>query len=175
MRMETSRPKAKAYKFDNFVLDVGNRELLRDSVPVALSGKAFDMLVALVEGRGQLISKDELFSRVWPNQIVEESNLTVQVSAIRKVLGDRSGSPRYLVTIPGHGYKFIGSIADFHVEEEETVIEHHSLSRVTIETEGMVSDAIDRFVLTHPEQIIARRESLLPTQSEQHRSLRVSF
>ena len=57
-----------------------------------LPAKAFDMLVVLVENRGRLIGKDELFNRVWPDQIVEESNLTCQISAIRKALGERRES-----------------------------------------------------------------------------------
>ncbi|HKE55708.1 MAG TPA: winged helix-turn-helix domain-containing protein [Pyrinomonadaceae bacterium] len=160
--MQTSRPKA--YQFDNFILDVGNRELLRDSEAVPLPAKAFDMLVTLVEGGGRLISKDDLFRRVWPDQIVEESNLTVQVSAIRKALGDRTNSPQYLVTVPGHGYKFIGKVTNLNVAAEETVIEQHSVSRVTIET----GDAIDKLVLTNPDQIKERYESLTPALSKQN-------
>jgi TolB-like protein/Flp pilus assembly protein TadD len=89
---------------------VRNRELLRDGTPVALPSKAFDMLVVLLESGGSLVGKDDLFSRVWPDQIVEESNLTVQVSAIRKALGERKGNPHYIVTIPGHGYRFTGNL-----------------------------------------------------------------
>lgn len=124
------------YGFDNYRLDVRNRELLRDGKPVALPGKAFDMLVLLVENRGRLIQKDELFSRVWPDQIVEESNLTVQVSAIRKALGERKEHTNYILTVPGHGYRFTGNLISLDAEEEEVVIERHAISRLTVETES---------------------------------------
>jgi DNA-binding winged helix-turn-helix (wHTH) protein/TolB-like protein/Flp pilus assembly protein TadD len=127
--------KQQIYRFDNFRLDVRNRELLCDGRPVTLPAKAFDMLVVLIENGGRLIEKDELFNRVWPNQIVEESNLTVQVSAIRKALGERKENPHYIATVPGHGYRFIGQVLSLDEEEEEVTIERHLLSRVTVETE----------------------------------------
>src|SRR5258705_6901704 len=105
------------YGFDDFRLDVANRELLRDGRPVALPAKAFDMLVVLVENGGRLVGKDELFNRVWPDQIVEESNLAVHVSAIRKALGEKKDHLRYLVTVPGHGYRFTGNA--LRLDEEE--------------------------------------------------------
>jgi adenylate cyclase len=105
-----SQQKRQIYEFDNFRLDVPNRELLRDGTPVALPAKAFDMLVVLIESGGRLVVKDDLFSRVWPDQIVEESNLTVQVSAIRKALGERKEKPHYITTVAGHGYRFTGNV-----------------------------------------------------------------
>ena len=105
-----SEQKQQIFEFDNFRLDPMNRTLLRDGSPVALPAKAFDILAALVESGGRLVGKDELFSRVWPDQIVEESNLTVHISAIRKALGDRKDNPHYLVTVSGHGYRFTGSL-----------------------------------------------------------------
>ena len=128
--------KQQIYAFDNFRLDVANRELRHDDQPVALHAKAFDMLVVLVENGGRLVQKDDLFSRVWPDQIVEESNLTVQISAIRKALGERKENPHYIATVPGHGYRFTGNLISVDAEEEELVIERHSMSRLAIETES---------------------------------------
>ena len=105
-----SEQNRRIYGFDNFRLDVPNRTLLRDGAPVSLQAKAFDMLVVLIENGGQLTGKDELFSRVWPDQTVEESNLTVQVSAIRRALGDNKDNPHYIITVPGHGYRFAGTV-----------------------------------------------------------------
>ncbi|MFL6230335.1 MAG: winged helix-turn-helix domain-containing protein [Pyrinomonadaceae bacterium] len=127
--------KQQIYGFDDFRLDVPNRQLLRDGRSVPLPAKAFDMLVVLIENTGRLLSKDELFSRVWPDQIVEESNLTVQVSAIRRALGERRDRPRYVLTVPGHGYRFAGELLRPDAEEEELLIEHHTVTRVTVETE----------------------------------------
>ena len=130
--------KQQIYAFDNFRLDVANRELRHYDQPVALHAKAFDMLVVLVENGGRLVQKDDLFSRVWPDQIVEESNLTVQISAIRKALGERKENPHYIATVPGHGYRFTGNLISVDAEEEELVIERHSMSRLAIETESAV-------------------------------------
>ena len=131
-----SEQKQQIYEFDNFRLDVSNRELLRDGSAVALPGKAFDMLVVLIENGGRLVGKDDLFSRVWPNQIVEESNLTVQVSAIRKALGERKENPHYIATVSGHGYRFTGNLISLDEDEQEVVIERHSISRMAIESES---------------------------------------
>jgi DNA-binding winged helix-turn-helix (wHTH) protein/TolB-like protein/Tfp pilus assembly protein PilF len=143
-----SEQKQQIYEFDNFRLDVSNRELLRDGATVSLPAKAFDMLVVLIESGGRLIGKDELFSRVWPDQIVEESNLTVQVSAIRKALGEHRDNPRYIVTVPGHGYRFTVNVFSVDEEEEEVVIERHSKSGVVIESsqehEGVSENGFSR-------------------------------
>jgi DNA-binding winged helix-turn-helix (wHTH) protein/TolB-like protein/Flp pilus assembly protein TadD len=125
--------KQQVYAFDNFRLDVSNRELRHDDRPVAMSAKAFDMLVVLVENCGRLVDKEELFSRVWGDQIVEESNLTVQVSAIRRALGDRKDKPRYIATVSGHGYRFTGNVISLVEEEDEVVIEHRTSSRLTVD------------------------------------------
>lgn len=80
------------------------RRLLAGEVPVPLGSRAFDLLLALVEARGELVTKDELLRRVWPGTVVEENNLQVQVSALRKALGDEAG--RLIATVPGRGYRF---------------------------------------------------------------------
>ena len=80
------------FRFGDFVLVPGERLLLRDGKPLALTGKAFDLLVTLVRQAGHLLTKDELLSAVWPNVVVEEVNLSVNVSALRKVLGTASGA-----------------------------------------------------------------------------------
>jgi len=69
--------------------------------PAALGGRAFDLLLALIEHRDRVVPKTELFDRVWPGLVVEENNLQVQISALRKLLG-----PAVIVTIPGRGYRF---------------------------------------------------------------------
>ena len=75
-----------------------------------LTPKAFDILLALIEHRGDVLDKDQLMQRVWPDQAIEEGNLTVNVSALRKALGERAGEHRYVVTIPGRGYKFAAPV-----------------------------------------------------------------
>ncbi len=88
-------------RFGSFELLPDDRRLLADGAPVALGARAFDLLVALVARAGQLVSKNDLLELVWPGLVVEENNLQVQVSALRKLLG-----PSALATIPGRGYRF---------------------------------------------------------------------
>ena len=75
------------WRFGAFELAVDERRLLADGRPVPLGGRAFDLLCVLAEHADRVVSKDELFARVWPGLVVEDNNLTVQVSALRRVLG----------------------------------------------------------------------------------------
>ena len=135
-----SRQKRRIYEFDNFRLDVGERQLLRDGKPVVLSAKAFDLLLVLVEHNGHLIGKDELYNRVWRDQTVEESNLTVQMSAIRKALGDRGGKRQYIGTVIGSGYRFTADVREVDsLSDEELIIESEMVERVIIEKEEEIA------------------------------------
>ena len=100
----------KVFAFDEFVIDAHKGLLTRKGATVPLKSRAFDLLLLLVERRGEVISKNELLETIWENQFVEENNLTVQMSALRKALGEARDSPRFLITVPGKGYKFIGDV-----------------------------------------------------------------
>jgi DNA-binding winged helix-turn-helix (wHTH) protein/Tol biopolymer transport system component len=132
--MAMSKSKPLVYEFDNFRLDAAQRRLLRDGEPVTLSSKAFDLLLMLVENSGRLVEKEELYQRVWADQIVEESNLTVQMSAIRKALGESRQRQQYISTVTGRGYRFVAGVTGL-IEDHEVVIETRTLSRTVIETE----------------------------------------
>jgi predicted ATPase/DNA-binding winged helix-turn-helix (wHTH) protein len=93
--------------FGAFRLVPAARTLTRNGSPVQLGGRALDILIALIERAGQLVSKAELFAAVWPKIFVEESNLRVQLSALRKALGDDRSGTRFIVSIPGRGYMFV--------------------------------------------------------------------
>jgi DNA-binding winged helix-turn-helix (wHTH) protein/TolB-like protein len=104
------------FAFGPYVLDRPRRRLLRDGAPVALTPKSFDLLALLVEYQGQVVPKETLMSRLWPDTAVEESNLAFQISALRKALGEG----RYIVTLPGRGYQFAGATSvETYVEKEE--------------------------------------------------------
>jgi DNA-binding winged helix-turn-helix (wHTH) protein/Tol biopolymer transport system component len=126
------------YKFEEFELDPAKRALLKNGRTVSLNPKAFDLLVHLVERQNEIISKDDLIERVWGGQFVEENNITVQISALRKVLGDSAKSAKFLKTIPGKGYKFIAAVENEN--NEEIVFEKYSISKVVLEEEETLTD-----------------------------------
>src|SRR6516164_6197100 len=82
------------------------REVFADGRPIELGGRAFDVLVALIEANGAIVGKDELMNRVWPGRIVEEGNLRAQIRALRIALAD----PDLIRTVAGRGYQFTGEI-----------------------------------------------------------------
>jgi DNA-binding winged helix-turn-helix (wHTH) protein/TolB-like protein/Flp pilus assembly protein TadD len=107
------------YRFGGFVLVPAERLLLWNAAAVALTGKAFDLLVALVRQAGHLLTKDELLAAVWPQVVVEEVNLSVNISALRKVLATAPGGERWIENVPRQGYRFVaavevGDMATFH-------------------------------------------------------------
>ena len=94
-------------EFDHFGIVPHRRELLADGQPIKLGGRAFDMLMALIDARGEVVSKDALMARVWPGRIVAEKNLHTQISALRTALGVE----RELIhTVAGRGYQFTGEV-----------------------------------------------------------------
>jgi DNA-binding winged helix-turn-helix (wHTH) protein/Tol biopolymer transport system component len=119
-------------RFAEFELDPAHRLLRREGSPLPLNAKAFDLLVFLAENAGRVVSKDEILDAVWENRFVEEANLKVQISALRKALGERKNENRLLVTIPGKGYKFV---ADIQNGNGELIIEKHQFSRLVVEEE----------------------------------------
>ena len=103
-------PSERAVAFGTFRLLLARRLLLQGDEPVRLGSRALEILIALVERPGELVTKTELMARVWPSTFVEEGNLKVQVAGLRRALGDRRGSDRHLVTIPGRGYRFVAPV-----------------------------------------------------------------
>jgi adenylate cyclase len=97
--------------FGRFRLHLGRRELLRDGKPVRLHPRALDILSALAAAKGEVLSKDALMARLWPGRVVEDGNLHVHVSALRKALDEHSEGHSYIVTVPGRGYRLAGLAA----------------------------------------------------------------
>ncbi len=96
--------------FGPYRLLAAQRLLLERDQPVRLGSRAFDILVALVERAGEVVGKEQLIARAWPQTFVEESNLKIQVSALRRALGDGQGGNRYVITVPGRGYNFVAPV-----------------------------------------------------------------
>lgn len=101
-----------AYEFGEYRLEVAERLLLRHGQAIPLQPKIFDLLLVLVEHRNHLLEKDQLLHAVWPDAIVEEANLSNNISILRKTLGDSPNEHRYIETVPKYGYRFIAPVAE---------------------------------------------------------------
>jgi DNA-binding winged helix-turn-helix (wHTH) protein/TolB-like protein len=105
-----AQPDSHSYEFGRFRLKTAERILLREGELVPLTPKVFDILITLVENRGQVVAKDDLMKRVWPSTYVEEGNLTQNISLLRKALGESPGGVQFIETVPRRGYRFVGDI-----------------------------------------------------------------
>jgi DNA-binding winged helix-turn-helix (wHTH) protein/TolB-like protein/Flp pilus assembly protein TadD len=150
---------AKRFRFSEFELDVSKRLLLRDGEPVSLNPKTLELLFVLIESRGEIVTKDELLEKVWPDQIIEEGNLKVHVSALRKAFGQIGNDHRFIVTVPGRGYSFVADLEN--PANEEMVVETHRYSTiVTEESESVEDDGRDLIALpAHP--VVTQKRSAI--------------
>ena len=120
-------PNSQIYKFGDFQIDVGRRLLFKgQNENLTLTPKVFDTLLYLLERRGEVVEKDELLSAVWPDTVVEENNLSQNISVLRRTLGEKKAEHRFIVTIPGRGYKFVAEAREIvpesnRVDEQPTV------------------------------------------------------
>jgi eukaryotic-like serine/threonine-protein kinase len=120
------------YEFGPFRVDPDKRLLLRDNQPVPLQPKAFETLLVLLQNSETVVLKDELMKSVWPGTFVEESNLAQNIFVLRKTLGEGSGENRYIVTVPGRGYRFSEKVR-FVPQQDDLVLQSHSITRVVID------------------------------------------
>jgi TolB-like protein/Tfp pilus assembly protein PilF len=105
------------YEFGPFCIDAAKRVLLRGGAIVPLTRKAFDTLLVLVENRGEVLEKEELMKRVWPDSFVEENNLNQSISALRKALGETAAAQNYIATVSKRGYRFIAEVKEYFEED----------------------------------------------------------
>ena len=103
------------FRFERFLLDVSDRQLRRDGAPVELNGRYLDALALLVREQGRLVSKERFHDEVWRGVPVTDEALTQCIRTLRRQLGDDAGRPRFIETVPKHGYRFIAA-----VERDET-------------------------------------------------------
>jgi TolB-like protein/DNA-binding winged helix-turn-helix (wHTH) protein len=123
----------KGFCFGEFELDRERRLLLKRGEAVNLNPKTFDLLLALVENHGQMLTKNDLLDKVWENQFVEENNLTVHVAALRKALGETKNDHRFIVTVPGKGYRFVAELNE--PTNGEIVVESRKIERIIVDEE----------------------------------------
>src|SRR5262245_57516574 len=119
------------YEFGPFRMDTERYLLIRDEQCIPLSPKVFETLLFLVQNRGRAARKDEILKSVWPDTFVEESNLAQNIFLLRKALGEEKNEHRYIVTVPGVGYRFVASVR-----------EHTGSSQISSETSNRVINSI---------------------------------
>ncbi|MGH7783876.1 MAG: winged helix-turn-helix domain-containing protein, partial [Candidatus Binatia bacterium] len=117
-------------EFGKFRLDVGRKLLWLGPEPVPLPLKAVDLLCVLVERRGEVVSKSEIWHEVWNDAFIEETNLTHNIYTLRKTFKDL-GEPDLIKTVPRRGYRFTGTVHE--IPDGEIVLERHALTRTSIE------------------------------------------
>ncbi len=128
------------YDFGAFRIDARERLLLRNGEPVPLPPKVYDTLLVLVENNGHAIGKEELMKAVWPDTFVEDANLTVNISMLRKALGEGTSQHQYIETLPRRGYRFVSAVTRVNPEATEVFSETRGHNQAVIEDEG-VSEA----------------------------------
>src|SRR5262245_33861414 len=111
------QPAKQFYEFGPFRLDPVERVLYREGEVTPLTAKIFDILLVFVQNSGRTLEKEEMMRQVWPDQFVEEGNLTRNVSTLRKALGESPDGRRYIVTIPGRGYRFVADVRETQAED----------------------------------------------------------
>jgi DNA-binding winged helix-turn-helix (wHTH) protein len=150
----SNQPRMQALRFGRFRLVLHSRELLADGVPLSIGNRALDVLFALIEAQGELVTKDELLSRVWPDTTVEENNLQFQVSTLRKAFGEDRDVIR---TVSGRGYRFVAEIT------AECRSSHLAVENDTLDGQAAVIDHVrdlsDPGNLAEPTSDIVGRET----------------
>lgn len=114
-----NRNSKRIYEFGPFQLEPANRRLLKEGQPIPLKPKVFSLLVVLVESGKDVVSKDELMNKVWPDTHVQEDNLTQSISVLRKALGNDLQGNQYIETVPKLGYRFAADVEEVKLDKNE--------------------------------------------------------
>jgi DNA-binding winged helix-turn-helix (wHTH) protein len=151
------------YEFGPFRLDTEKHRLLRDGELVHLSPKSAEALVVMVQNAGKLLEREELMRAVWADTFVEDANLTVAISHLRRALGQKGETAEYIETIPRVGYRFVAEVREVAEQPKPLIVEKRTLSQTVIEeefihdeahapekTEAMVAQQVARRGLTVP-------------------------
>ena len=156
MKQLTEKTGSSVYEFGSFRLDSTERRLFCDGRPLHLQPKAFDTLLVLVQHSGHLLTKDELLNLVWREEtFIEENNLTQQIYALRKVLGQKSNGQDYIETVPRQGYRFTNDVREIFETENGLVIKSREQYRFLIKEETTIEESevknkVMSFVWTRP-------------------------
>jgi TolB-like protein len=161
--------------FGRFCLDLAQGGLLRDGKPVPLGNRALEILIVLASAKGKIVTKDELMARVWPGPVVEENNIQVHVSALRKALDDGNTTGSCVITVPGRGYRLVGTPSPALVDQTAAepvpeVAEQPSIAVLPFEnmsddpdqdhfTDGIVEDILTGLSRVQWLSVVARNSS----------------
>ena len=143
---ESGRPVKEIYEFGPFRVDPARETLLRAGEPVPLTPKTFQILLVLLRNSREVVTKDDLMKNVWPDTFVEEANLSRNIFMLRKALGETAHDHRYIVTVPGRGYRLAESVNLIPEQDFSLVAASHSVVQVRVkETKpwwGVVAAAV---------------------------------
>jgi eukaryotic-like serine/threonine-protein kinase len=120
------------YAFGVFRLDPAERVFTRGSERIPLAPKAFDTLLILVQHHGHVLTKDELIKTLWPDAIVEENNLTQQISQLRRALGEGGDASEYIETVPRLGYRFLSEVREIGGDEGDVIVSKRAQTRIVL-------------------------------------------
>ena len=149
-------PPAHIYEFGDFRLDAEKRLLWREDEPVPLTSRVFETLLYMVEHHDTVLDKERLMEAVWPDSIVEENNLTQNISTLRRVFGETPGSHRFIVTVPGRGYRFVANV---RLREADADLEPQRIAETAIESAEAETERVAS--VSQPDHPVASR-SLKP-------------
>jgi len=133
---------SRIYEFKGFRLEAGQRRLLFQGQPVPVKPKILDLLLFLVEMRGQLVVKEDLMREIWPDSIVEENNITVSMSILRKTLGDDQLTHQFIETVPRRGYRFLAEVTEVTPEQPPASAPRRPETQTEIQEETIDSLAV---------------------------------
>jgi DNA-binding winged helix-turn-helix (wHTH) protein len=157
------RPAALSIAFGPFRVFPMQRLITKSDQHIPIGSRAFDILVALIERPGELVSKDELIARVWPSTHVDQANLAVQIGALRRVLDDGQRGSRYIVNIPGRGYRFVAPVS----------IESGAPSQTSVPLDGEHLPAVSEVAVSIPAPAARDGNEGPPQRRQQRRVLTI--
>ena len=130
----------KIYEFDDFRVDAGSRLLTKNGEQISLTPKVFDTLLYLVENSGKVIEKDKLMREIWTDTIVEENNLSQNISILRRILGEKRGEHRFIATIPGHGFKFVATVKQLPIDSADSLKAEENYPQIDTDEHGFKTE-----------------------------------
>jgi DNA-binding winged helix-turn-helix (wHTH) protein/TolB-like protein/tetratricopeptide (TPR) repeat protein len=150
------------YEFGPFRIDRRERLLLHDGVPVSLPPKVYDTLLELVRHSGHIVAKEELMRAIWPDTFVEEANLTVNISALRKALGEGDSEHPYIETVPRRGYRFVLPVTEVKNDSADSFAEERTNPHLVIEEQREVEATKEESTVTGVRALPRSRKWGLP-------------